>query len=75
MTAVCAICGDAVDDDEEYDHGHFGGDDEDDDDVEIVHLLISGVRKDKLACGADAENNPSATNGPEVNCAACRAVM
>lgn len=71
----CPICGEEADADEIDSHGHFSSDDESDDDEDVVHLLISGVRKDKLACGEDADDNASSTHEGSVNCSACRAVM
>lgn len=73
MTAVCAICGDAVDDDQEFDHGHFSsGDDEDD---EMVCLFVEGARKDRLACGRDPDSNTWSPDPSDVNCTGCRAAM
>jgi hypothetical protein len=72
---ACPICGEEADADKIDAHGHFSSDDDSDDDVDVVHFLVTGVRKDRLACGDDADDNPSSTNRGDVNCAACRSSM
>lgn len=72
----CPICGEEVDEHEDDPHGHFSTDDESDDPGgDEVHLLILGLRKDKLACGEDPETNNGTTHEPSVTCATCRATL
>lgn len=70
---ACPICGDEVDSDDNDGHGHFDSEDGPEDDVEVVHYLISGVRKDKLACGGDADSEPASSGWDDVNCSRCLA--
>lgn len=73
----CPICGEEADADEIDPHGHFSSEDdaEESGGYVTVHLLITGLRKDKLACGVDVESNNSTTGESDVNCPACRETM
>lgn len=74
----CPICGEEADADEIDPHGHFSSDDEPDDDYEnlVIHLLILGPRKDRMACGEDPDEvDGASTHEGSVNCPKCRALM
>ena len=72
----CPICGEEADADDFDPHGHFsGGGKAETDDYGTVHLLITGLHKDKLACGADVDSNGSSTGESDVNCPVCRAAV
>lgn len=74
---ACDICGEEVDEDDDDPHGHFSsGDEEEEEDEYICHLLISGRRRDMIACDKDTDDLGNASsNESDVNCPECRAVM
>ena len=71
---ACPICGEEADADKIDSHGHFSSDDEGDDEG-MVHLVIDGTRKDKLACGDDPDQHTWSPENGDVNCSTCRAAM